>query len=580
MPIGIGARAVLVVALGLGLGAGVAGCKGKAEEKGQVQGQGKRAGGAAGADGDGAVSGRGAGTGTGKAGKAEEVKGEAKAFLDRWVEAQKKLDFEAYAAMYEPRTFRGVKRTSSKTTEFDFAGWKKDRQRMFQKGFEVAAEPMGMETWLDPGSKLKSGMIVLRFIQRWRSAKYADHGLKVLHVWRAPDGAMKITYEDLLNSEKGWERVAPEVDVADLPVPKDEAAALALWKKLAPTGADYEEKLASIPADEAVRRPMARALLAGGNFECQDVVRYEECGNEYEEWADFDVKATFDDACLRRRLALWALGEVEPGDLAGLDEVLVAMARLEKPEDELPQAVAAAVSDAAEPLRLAVIGTLVAAGREEDVSIDGLSEEGLVKAAVEHGVDEAAGALHEVRHLEELAALLGSDGMADETRAALLDRLDEVVHPKVTEALIKLTDDDNCQLAMEAALALDRRGDPSHLPQRSKGQSIGDASHAICMLLHDPDDTRAEERLAAYIGPDGVQVEHTIDDPWAEDAGPDDEPEPPDEPLRTVDEIRPHLEAVLGEGSHYERAEMNLAEGEGGPVIRDFEFYSYNGCGC
>ena len=572
-------RIAMVICLGvwLGLGAGAAGCKGQAGAK-----AGEGGGEAAAKDGDGVVSGRGTGTGTGtgKASKGELVKGEAKAFLGRWVEAQKKLDFEAYAAMYEPRTFRGIKRTSKKTSEFDFAGWKVDRQRMFKNGFEVAAEPVGVETWLDAGSKLKPGMIVLRFIQRWKSATYADHGLKVLHVWRAPDGAMKITYEDLLNSEKGWERAKPEVAAADLPVPADEAAALALWKKLAPTGANYEEKLASIPADGAVRRPMARALLAGGNFECKDVVRYEECGNEYEEWADFDVKAGLDDACLRRRLALWALGEVEPADLAGLDEVLVAMASLEKPEDELPQAVALAANDAPEPLRLAVIGALVAAGREEEVSIDGLSEEGLVKAAVEHGVDEAAGGLHEVRHLEELAGLLGSEGMSDETRAALLDRLDEVKHPVVTAALVELTSDDNCELAMAAALALDRRGDASHMPRRSAGQSIEAARQAICMLLHDPDGTRAEERLAAFIGPDGVEVEHTIEDPWAEDAGPDDEPEAPDEPLRTVDEIRPHLDAVLGEGGHYERAEMTLVEGKGGPVIGGFEFYTYNGCGC
>jgi hypothetical protein len=524
---------------------------------------------------------------------AADVNAEASAFLDRWVDTQRKLDFEAYAALYEPRTFRGIKRTSrggaGKVTEFDFAGWKTDRARMFKNKFEIAVEPKGVETWLDSGSKLKRGMVVLRFVQRWRSDKYADHGIKALHVWRAPDGGMKITYEDLLNSEPGWERVAPDVPVADLPPPADDAAALALWHRLGVTGANYEEKLAAIPDDEAVRQPMAKVLLAGGNFDCKDLVEYDECGNEYVEWADFNVKAGFGDACLRRRLALWAIDEVKREDLPALTDALVAMAKLERPEDELPQEVALRVADAPEPVRLAVYRALVAAGREDQVSIDGLSEAGLVAAAVEHGIDVAALALHEVRHLEELTELLSSDDLTDETRTALLEKLDQVKDPKVHAALIELTSDDNCELAMDAALVLDRRKDSSRLPRRSAKQTMEEARHAICMLLHDPDESRSHARLAEFLDPAGVTVDEQVENGWEDydqdDAGPgDDEAEEEDdepETLTTIGEVLPHLREVLVASGSWERANLALTKGkDGGFYITSFDFYRWEGCGC
>src|SRR5262245_5334867 len=51
------------------------------------------------------------------AGRPEEVevaavKVEVQAALDRWVSVQTARDFEGYGALYEPRTFRGVKRTA------------------------------------------------------------------------------------------------------------------------------------------------------------------------------------------------------------------------------------------------------------------------------------------------------------------------------------------------------------------------------------------------------------------------------------------------------------------------------------
>src|SRR4029079_4561893 len=46
----------------------------------------------------------------------------------------------------------------------------------------------------------------------------------------------------------------------------DDASALALWHRIAPTGADWEDKVHEIPSGPA--RPLAIALLRGGNVTC------------------------------------------------------------------------------------------------------------------------------------------------------------------------------------------------------------------------------------------------------------------------------------------------------------------------
>src|SRR5437868_4508413 len=43
----------------------------------------------------------------------------------------------------------------------------------------------------------------------------------------------------------------------------DDAAALALWRRIAPTGADWDDRIEEVPA--AAARPLAIALLHGGN---------------------------------------------------------------------------------------------------------------------------------------------------------------------------------------------------------------------------------------------------------------------------------------------------------------------------
>ncbi len=561
----------------------VLGCKGEGKAPGS---------------GSGSAKGTGKGTAAAKREKKEDpraaVEKEALAFLARWTDVQKKLDFASYVALYEPHTFRGVKRTAKGgVKEFDFAGWKVDRGRMFDKKFEIATEPLGVETWLDKGTGLKGGIAVVRFTPRWKSGSYADHGIKVLHLWQEKPGQMRIVYEDLLNSEPGWDRVAENVKVADLPAPTDVSQALALWKKLAPTGADYHEKLASIPADPKVRGPMALALIATGQFTCEETVEYSECGEDHTNFADFNLKSTFGDPCLRRRLALWALPELDPADIGKVAEALTAMLEMDdEPETELQAAALAAFERAPEPIRLRAYATAMARGMEEQIKIDGLSEDGLIAAARDLGIDAAALALDRGRHLEILAVLLNDvKNMSEETRSTILTSLAEVKGMVSTEALKKCAvDSDSCALSMDAALALEARGDGSFIPRRWLQDNEDAARSALCMSMHDTDEGRARTLLASFVGPEGVLVTEVHKSEWEHledpDAGPDDQPEPDagPEPVTSLDEIEELVRQTIefeNLSPEWEKRELTFTKAkDGGLRLESFYHYTFNGCGC
>jgi hypothetical protein len=452
---------------------------------------------------------------------AEQVRAEGKALLDRWVAAQNQHDFDAYLAMYEPRHFRGVKRTHrSGVKEFDFAGWKKDRKRMVLGKAEVAAELLDIATWLDPGRKLKPGVSHVRFVQRWRGGGYADHGVKVLFLWRDARGVQRIVYEDLLNSEPGWDR-APAEGIADLALkpPRTEAEALALWQQLAPTGADYEDRLAAIPEDEAVRRPMAVALLGQGDFACEAVVEYEGCGQESVELGPIEPTAGLEQPCLRRRLALWALDELTPDDARTLTDVLVTLVELPEPEDELRQAAFAVAVDDAQRL------ALLAAAKGKD--LDELAEAEAAKlttiparieALRDLHIDAAAQGLDPAAHRDVLLAAVVDTELASDTRRTIMAQLAGDPAPAVTQALVAVADDGDCSLAMEAAELLASRGDPSHLPVRPRSTDASAHLQALCMLAHAADTTRQEAQWLTWFGPDPVLIEEEHYDELAEPA--------------------------------------------------------------
>lgn len=112
--------------------------------------------------------------------KRAAVEQAARSALATWLKAQNGGDTATYHRLYHPRHFQGVRRThDGKAKRFDAAGWRADREKMFKLGkLEVAADEVTVATWLDADSKLKPGVVITRFVQRWRGGTYADHGVR------------------------------------------------------------------------------------------------------------------------------------------------------------------------------------------------------------------------------------------------------------------------------------------------------------------------------------------------------------------------------------------------------------------
>ena len=155
--------------------------------------------------------------------------------LAAWTDAQNRADPAAYLSLYDAKHFKGIKRTARGDKKiYDFAGWSADRTRMLQSKPKVQADAPSVQTWLDGKSKLKPGVSMVRFTQRWKSDRYADHGVKVMHFWRDDTGRQWILYEDLLNSQPGWDEKAEGVAKLVLTPPRTDEEALAVWRKSRP----------------------------------------------------------------------------------------------------------------------------------------------------------------------------------------------------------------------------------------------------------------------------------------------------------------------------------------------------------
>jgi hypothetical protein len=451
----------------------------------------------------------------------KELRDQAVSLLKSWGDAQNRGDAAGYFAVYEPTHFKGVKRTRAGATTFDFAGWKVDRTKMMASHPKVEPQLLAFDSWLEPGSKLKRGAVEIHFTQRWQSAHYADHGEKVLSLWRDPKGALRIVYEDLLNSEPGWGAPTATGTLA-LSAPGDAAGARALWKTIAPTGADYAAKLASIPDDPGVRRPLARVLVSDGNFECKEVEEFNECGEDHVEWKALDPAATVDDPCLRRKLALWALtpGILTESDVKLLLPSLGALFALPQPEDELPSAVMNLTKAMPDSIRLPLLEAALAASRKELVEsscCEDLSPQSVAKLYTRYHLDAASDAL-DLRQRALVLATLEDEALKPETRAHNIDLLDDAKGKDVMAALAAVAEHaGDCGLAMKAALSLAARGDPSRLPRRHAGDGEAELARALCMMAQDPDAARRLARFRELLPPRGrVKVSHEINSEWAE----------------------------------------------------------------
>jgi hypothetical protein len=263
---------------------------------------------------------------------------------------------------------------------------------------------------------------------------------------------------------------APELDL-------DNGARM--WRALAPTGANYAERLAMIPDDEELRREMAHAMLRQGDFACNAYVEEYGCSDTYFVLEPLEPSATLEDPCLRRFLAEWSLEQLDETDVVALSDVLVDLASMPSPEDVLPGAAFELATDDAMRLRLlAAAAPNVAEQWVESLETD----EAKIRALVDLHLESAAYGLAVEGHEDSLRAALVDPDLSSYTRSSLLDGFVADDDPRTTRALAALTADSDCSLAMRAATLLAERGDPSRLPTRPRSHDPEAHLRALCML--------------------------------------------------------------------------------------------------
>jgi ketosteroid isomerase-like protein len=430
------------------------------------------------------------------------VEAEARAFFDRWLTAQNRGDVAALAALYDVDTFRGVVR-DGEPRRVDASTW----LAAAAPGGTIAAEQLAVTTWREPGSTLAYGVVSLRFVERRRRGAAAAHGETLLQLFRDPAGAWSVVYEDRLTDQPGWSD-APPTGVAPvaLTAPADDAAARALWRQLAPTGADHRAKLAAIPADPAITAPMARALLVEGNLQCSRTVETTSCGVTEAAIAPPAPDAGIDDPCLRRQLVGWAIAHLAPGDRAALQAALVALIALPPVERTLPALAFDAVPAGDDALRLALLAAAAEAGRDAlaDAQVTHLRAPAAVAEASALGIDAAVLRLDGKRQRGALLAALTDTRLRPATRQAVLAGFAGDRRRDVRAALAEVAVDGDCALAMAAASELAARGDASFLPRRPAGTDPAPYLDALCMLVHDRDHRRRDRTVERFLGPNAT----------------------------------------------------------------------------
>lgn len=267
----------------------------------------------------------------------------------------------------------------------------------------------------------------------------------------------------------------------------DEASARALWQRIAPTGADWDDRMLEVPATAA--RPLAIALLRGGNFLCTRPPTGE-CARPIYEVDAPAATAGLDDPCLRRLLALWSIDQLDDSDLPAVKDALLAVAALPPPESQLVAAAIQAVPEADQDERLALLAAAWRAGQHDIVAntLHGLDEAHLSVAVRQHHIDPALEILAPDGDRAAYLSAITDEALGPRARTAAITELaalaapEDKLAPDLTAALATAGKARDCSVAAAAARALDQHGDHRLVPHRPRTASTPQLMRSLCVL--------------------------------------------------------------------------------------------------
>ena len=300
-----------------------------------------------------------------------------------------------------------------------------------------------------------------------------------------------------------------------------EADALALWATIAPTGADWSERLDEVP--EELATSLAVALLNEGNFACPASKPATQCPGPLLDLPEPAPSAGLNDPCLRRLLALWAMKQLDPDVHPRVLDALRAIVALPPPERELVSAALRSIPDD-EPAKLEVVARAWNAGQREiaNESLGGLDERSLIEAVTKHHID---GALERLSAKGQRATFLAAVGDVALPAPARIEAINELVDadaklaPDLHAALINATAANDCGVAATAVHALERRGERTYLPTRPRTTKPELVIRALCVLASFERAQRTDQPslLRTFVPTKGLERLLITYDPLSED---------------------------------------------------------------
>ncbi|MDX2089396.1 MAG: hypothetical protein SFX73_16205 [Kofleriaceae bacterium] len=302
---------------------------------------------------------------------------------------------------------------------------------------------------------------------------------------------------------------------------KNDTEANAVWAKIAPTGDDWERKLAEVPVAQSP--PLAIALLHGGNFACPAPPTSPACPRELE-LPEPAPTATMTDPCLRRMLALWATSQLDDEDIPVVYDSLRAIAALPPPESQLVAAAIDAIAEDDHARRLELITIAHKAGNRDVAGskVGRLDEAHLIEAATKHHIHAALEVLSAEAHRAVFLAAITDDAMDPHARASAISELldaEPTLAADTKKALIAATKAKDCLVAAAAIHALATRGDTKYIPRRPTGRSPESLMRSLCLvanydLVVGNDDAAA--LLQGFVPAKGLELEIVHLDPLSE----------------------------------------------------------------